>query len=280
MKLYEEGSYYKAENAFRDVTGYKYDDSQRMILQCRYSAAKSKMGEGDYAAAKEEFDRLGSYKDSKECSLYCIKKANETADVDKIVYFGSYEQDNNEENGKELMQWIVLEHEEDKMLLLSQYGLEVMPYHTKNEAVTWETCSLRKWLNEDFLNTAFSKEEQKKILLTELENKDNDFYYKSVDGGNSTKDYIFFISCDEFEKYVNEGRLHSNFGRELCITSHAKRREDGSMRNPYEWDYWLRSPGDEENFAAIAGQWNLYRRGVEVNSDNVAVRPAIWVKLS
>ena len=95
--------------------------------------------------------------------------------VGDICYFGAYEQDNDLTNGKEPIEWLVLDVQGDKALLLSKYGLDAKPYNTTYADVTWETCTLRKWLNDDFLKTAFSEDEQKAILTTEVDNSANDY---------------------------------------------------------------------------------------------------------
>ena len=49
--------------------------------------------------------------------------------------------------------------------LISKYALDCVQYNTKEESVTWETCSLRKWLNETFLNEAFTVVEQAQLAV-------------------------------------------------------------------------------------------------------------------
>ena len=66
-----------------------------------------------------------------------------TAEVGSYIYFGEYEQDNEISTGKEAIEWLVLDKQEDKMLVISRYGLDCQPYHTEYEEITWETCSLR-----------------------------------------------------------------------------------------------------------------------------------------
>ena len=83
--------------------------------------------------------------------------------VGDIIKFGHYEQDGNTSYGKEEIEWEVLKVESDRVLVVSKYALDCKPYNTEYTDVTWETCSLRQWLNSTFLNTAFSAEEQKKI---------------------------------------------------------------------------------------------------------------------
>ena len=51
------------------------------------------------------------------------------ASVGDYVFFGHYEQDNNEENGKEEIEWLVLDRQGEDLLLLSLYGLDCQLYH-------------------------------------------------------------------------------------------------------------------------------------------------------
>ena len=90
--------------------------------------------------------------------------------VGKTVIFGHYEQDNDLTNGKEPIEWIVLDTQDGKSLLLSKYALDCQPYNTNKQNVTWSTCSLRTWLNGGawgygFISVAFSSEEQARIPI-------------------------------------------------------------------------------------------------------------------
>lgn len=82
-----------------------------------------------------------------------------------VVTYGHYEQDNDTANGKEPIEWVVLDVQGDKALLISKYGLDVRPYNTEYNHVTWEECTLRTWLNDTFLNAAFTPEGQQGFLL-------------------------------------------------------------------------------------------------------------------
>ena len=87
-----------------------------------------------------------------------------------ILTFGKYEQDNNPDNGPEEIEWIVLEEQDGNLLLLSRYGLDAVPYNDGNTETTWEDSTLRSWMNSDFLETAFTPEEQSAILVTAVSN--------------------------------------------------------------------------------------------------------------
>lgn len=69
----------------------------------------------------------------------------------RYIKFGHYEQDNDASNGKEAIEWEVLGYEDGELLLISRYILDAVPYNYEWTDVTWETCALRKWLNDDFL---------------------------------------------------------------------------------------------------------------------------------
>lgn len=127
---------------------------------------------------------------------------------DGYVVFGHYEQDGNEQNGPEPIEWEILCQDDNGYLLVSRYVLDVIRYneYVGDESVlsiTWETCTLRKWLNEDFLNSAFSKSEQELIRNVILKNADNQYTSKwlpetdSGKGGNDTEDRIFCLSLDD-----------------------------------------------------------------------------------
>ena len=70
--------------------------------------------------------------------------------------------------------------QDNMALLISRYAIDCQPYNTEYKNVTWETCSLRKWLNEAFYNKAFTSEEKAKIILSEVKN----------DSDNSLKTYL------------------------------------------------------------------------------------------
>ena len=61
-----------------------------------------------------------------------------------IVTFGMYEQDGDAHNGKESIEWIVLDVQEDRALLLSVHTLDAVTYNGNDrydENLTWETLN-------------------------------------------------------------------------------------------------------------------------------------------
>lgn len=123
-----------------------------------------------------------------------------------IIIFGGYEQDNDLSNGKEPIAWRVLAIVNGKALLLAEKILDCRPYNTKDSGVTWETCTLRAWLNNDFFNDAFNSGEKAKILATRVVNENSPEYY-DTDGGNDTDDKVFLLSYSEVRNPAYEFSL-------------------------------------------------------------------------
>lgn len=113
------------------------------------------------------------------------------AQIGDIVYFGEYEQNNLSYNGKEEIAWYVLDKTDDTMTLLSVKILDGRPYSSTLAYTTWEDSDLRKWLNNEFYDNAFSDTEREQIVSVLLENID----------GQNTEDYVYLLSFNEFLSY-------------------------------------------------------------------------------
>ena len=191
--------------------------------------------------------------------------------VGDSVYFGRYEQDNRSSE-KEDIQWIVLEIRDDKALILSQYVLDAIPYHRKNQSITWADCSLRQWLNDTFLSTAFSSTEARSILTVNVENPNNDEYH--IPGGRATQDRVFLLSYDDACNYF-WGNTERQAGPTQYALSHNVYFEEEKGTS---W-WWLRSPGkttDRAGNVVSTGTPSTY--GGYVASGEGGVRPALWVQ--
>ncbi len=117
-------------------------------------------------------------------------KVLSTLNVGDTFTFGVYEQDNTLFNGKEDIEWLVLDKEDNKIFVISKYALDNVNYNSIDESVTWETCTLRKWLNETFINVAFSLDEQALIQETNVSMERNS-EFDCTDPGDPTKDKLY-----------------------------------------------------------------------------------------
>lgn len=192
------------------------------------------------------------------------------AKVGSNVVLGSFEQDNDLENGTEPIEWIVLDKQGDKLLLLSKKVLDSRDYYGAYYPVTWEESHLRFWLNSVFYANAFTQEEQQRILQTEVENEDNPDY--GTNGGNDTEDDVFLLSIKEVKEYLpDNGRSEG--------TAYAM--DKGLVTDNINYaGWWLRSPGSHTDIAAYINYYGgVDADGNSVDFDSFGVRPALWVSV-
>ena len=242
-----------------------------IIPSVKYHSAVKMMTNGEYVEAVEKFESLGSYKDSVQKVTNAKLEIIKTAGVGDKVYFGSYEQDNNTSNGKESIEWIVLAKENNRILVISDKALDCQPYNEVYEYVTWEECTLRKWLNNDFINSAFTDEE-KAIIPTVTVSADKNPEY-CTNPGKATKDEVFLLSITEANKYFS-----SNSARKCTPTNYAVANGVYKSDSGFCW-WWLRSPGDSQDYAAnVYSDGDVYESGGGVDIGNGAVRPALWIE--
>lgn len=198
---------------------------------------------------------------------------NSPVEVGDTITMGVFEQDNSSEDGPEPIEWRVLAIEEDKMLLVSVYGLDGKPYHNQYEPVTWEKSTIREWLNDDFLTNAFSSEERALILATKLTNLDNPS--SRTQGGNGTEDRIFILNHEEIERY-----FPSEAARQAKATKYGTARGVWSHFQNNNCSWWIRTPGyygTDASSVSTNGAFSFV--GNRVTSRAVAVRPAFWMSL-
>ncbi len=273
-ELISEKKYEEALEILKEISGYegvnaKITECNNAISQEKYEEAAKLINEEKYTEALKVYKELGDYKDSKEK----IKKYQFlVCEVGSTVVFGNYEQDNNTSNGKEEIEWLVLAKENNKALVISKYILDCQKYNSEWEDITWEKCTLRTWLNGTFMNAAFSTEEKKKIVSSKISNPDNSEY--GTEGGKDTTDKLFLLSIDEANKYFK-----SSDARMASGTEYAKDTDLYIADNGNSW-WWLRSPGDDSDRAAIVsshGYVDFY--GNYVRSSKNGVRPALWINL-
>ncbi len=229
-----------------------------------------------------------TFTEAKKCTRCGKTSGSPLIQVGNIVTFGHYEQDNNLSNGSEAIEWIVLDVHDGKALLLSRYGLDAKPYNTEFTDITWEKCTLRSWLNNEFLRTAFSSEEQTAILITTVDNSANQHHIGfgwCTNGGNNTQDKVFLLSCAEVEQYLSVKQDFRSTEARVTPTEYAikagadandtYKTADGSMAG---W-WWLRSPGYHQHSGAAVDSAGVLSH-FSSSFDTGIVRPALWLNLN
>ena len=194
---------------------------------------------------------------------------------------GAYWQGLDRNYGKSPIVWSILkEFEDGRILVISSEILDCKVFdedRVENE-LTWEKSSIRRWLNETFINDAFSPKEQEKILMTRNVNHDNDEYH--TPGGNDTEDKVFFLSVEEVSKYFFLDKYFSSSG--AAVTKYAMAQGVHTSRG-ITGSWWLRTPGyGMGGYTACAatvdvmGRLSLHGSDM-MNAEYVGVRPAIML---
>ena len=197
--------------------------------------------------------------------------ANTTIKTGMEIVFGNYPID--AQGTIAPITWYVLDIKDGNAMLMSKYCIDAQKYNFGLDATTWETCSLRKWLNTDFLNKAFTSTEQAGIQVTTNLNEGNSQYL--VPGGFETRDQIFLLSFSEAHRYLQP--------RDNTVKATRYAEENGAesvSENGSVW-WWLRSPGCEANKACMVYPGVKQISNFGSNAYYVGgIRPVLWVSLN
>ena len=238
--------------------------------------------------------------DERSEPVNCAELINNVKKGDSIS-FGRYWQ-KSWADGLQPIEWLVLDNEhENGVLLISKYILDVKPCvinDINGKEVTWETSSMRSWLNglgasenfteidfrdDNFMKTAFNAEEME-CIATVL-NHTNDFEEQgqpkyTVSGGNDTNDKVFLLSIEEavsFYKTVEERMAYCTpYARFKSVPIDPKTCVDDSCVSPWT----LRSPGRYKTYTTCS---NVTTSGttsqfLDIYDPGSGVRPAIVLK--
>jgi hypothetical protein len=208
--------------------------------------------------------------------------------------------------------WLVLEVQDGKALLLSEYALYFLDhdrnrYHGVYEpdlslkekyakyATSWADCDLRAYLNGEFYDS-FGADEQARIMDTHNENQNNQWWYDRAmasgadgwipyapEGGADTTDKIFILSLEEVVRYLGDsGQLANRPDDDTYMIDDQfnEERVVQVLNGGYSVPWWLRSPGMMNYKAAVVSpDGYIMIGGSDVWSDSCKARPAMWVNL-
>ena len=207
----------------------------------------------------------------------------------------SYQDDNGYEINKiywfsyDIIEWDVLNELNGKVLIIANLILDSQEYYSRmtanridhnggeGYANNYELSNIRKWLNDDFYNTAFNGFKKEVIDVTTVDNSANSTGESSnIYASNNTNDSFFLLSYKEFKKYCNDTKSQAT------VTEYAK--SQGLYTYIYD-DYsekgnsWLRSPGYSLGFEAFRISYGGSYSEYFVSSTFYGVRPACWINL-
>lgn len=193
--------------------------------------------------------------------------------VGDVVTFGSYEQDNVLDNGKEPLEWIVLDVQGNQAMLLSKYCIDTVIFYPERVPMYWGISDLRTWMNGDFIQTAFTQDEQAAILTTTVHN-DNPHGMKG--GGADTLDKVYLLSKTEvlhfFPTMADRVAYPTEYAKSKGCTVSPK---TGSCR------WWTRTPGARKmDMCGMRLDGRISAYGMQdVDWPTNTMRPVMWVQI-
>lgn len=212
------------------------------------------------------------------------------------------------------IEWVLLEIKGNTALVISKYAIDFKPY-SSNEYFfkkSWETSTLRHWLNDEFIKESFDSDEKKRICVTaiEIEPKrqkglqiakkeryNKIFNIASISNSqsdtfrNQIYDKVFLLSKEEALKYfasINQ-RKCSPTEYAICHLEDAGERHKTNSKPLCRW--WLRSMGNTNNSARYIEADGSIDDDISIDdilshrmlygwcNTNNAVRPAMWILL-
>lgn len=211
------------------------------------------------------------------------------------VVCGRLEQDNHFENGPEPLEWIVLDSDGEKSLLITKDVVVLYRYGYFTVQPRWNQSELRTWLDEVFAPSVFTEEERARLILTDTSGE------KGEPGTGYYPDQVFILSEEEYGEYLSgTGYASASYSPLVEATLKARvetikakkiRRNPDDMVSRYveggQTAWWLRTTleyvdpyngGDGEIAAKIAVE-----NGEIKSSDPsgaAGVRPAMWISLT
>ena len=287
-----------------------YDEISEAARQTAYQDAVQLANDGKYADALAAFDALGDYEDSADYREKFYQEAQEafqaqdyakahalwTAldgykesldELDNLKYYYLEIGDTVEEgnyNGDPIL-WRVIGKDGDRVLLITEYVIDAKAFNDWAANVTWESCTLRAYLNEEehphpqygwdmpisghmhFMSGAAGYFVP---LDTYCASSENPHY--AVPGGSATTDTFFLLSYEEVRKYMPTEESRRAYPTPRALSNGIRTDEQGYA------SWWLRTPGVSAAYTCnIFYNGEIMTGGTRVQREYRGLRPAVWV---
>lgn len=231
----------------------------RIKASLKYNKAKEYYDAHEYEEAITLLEQLGTYKDSETLKGAIQEEFLETLEVGEYVTWGEFEQDGNFNNGKEQINWVIIEKYDDCMVLLSQYCIDVQPYHLSTVSLgDWEDSDLHNYLERFYIN-AFTETEKALMLPSSYEKSQN-----AVDN----IDYVTIPSVEEIK----------DISPEILAGIPTQKLSESISQDYIEW--WLQSTGDEPlKRATVLGYTGSVNAKGSICTMQLGVRPVIRLSI-
>lgn len=177
------------------------------------------------------------------------------------------------------LEWTVLKVEKHRALIITDKCIDQLPFdkttYKAGATVTWESGSLREWLNGEFYSLVFTDAEKAKILnggaedaiaISTAANIRTD-----IGACADTYDKVFLLSADEAEELFADDAARTAKSTVFAMDNGA-RVENGNAA------WWLRTMGETYDRAAVVSHdGKINYTGYNVNFGSAAVRPCMWI---
>lgn len=213
-----------------------------------------------------------------EAGIASAKADTDSWYIGEIVTYGVYEQDGVNSNGKEDLEWIVLDIDGDNALLITRYVIDWDYFNSENgggskSTFSWTNSKIYKWLNGKFKDTAFTAEEQARLI-------------GYTPDGAAVGD-VFLLSYEEAFTLFGSEEERIGYPTKAAVAKGAYQWLSGGC-----WS-WLRTPARVTSYdqsvwdamdwrcavCGIDGNGGVDNWGYIVNRTRRGVRPAIWVTM-
>ncbi len=179
----------------------------------------------------------------------------------------------------EPISWTILNENNGTALILCDMIIDSQQFdYDGSYSNNYAESTIRKWLNETFLNTAFNELQKEIILTTKVDNSVASTGYSSNPYAcENTEDKVFLLSYKELTTY-----LTTNASRMKKTTDYAQAQgaytstSSSYLGNGY---WWLRSPGSSNSNYARHVYYGGFNYSFIVYYTDRGVVPALQIQL-
>ncbi len=255
----------------------------------------------DIESSDEEESSTDSISHESELSetAIAIKEELRNCEEGNTLLFGSFEQDDNLDNGSEMIEWVVLEKNDDTILLISKKSLMIDQYKVFDDEddrqqntrhISFVKSDVYKWLNSEFYESAFDADEKQVIADSEIsvdllgkrvEGYTGDIKNPPVEVTEGTVEEgtavvkLFILNEEETLKY-----FPSDEDRRASLTPYAASMLYRDFGENLEFQWWLRTRPNVLTQERVETDGSINKNAKTVMHEFAGIRPVMFVDVS